>query len=130
MITCIFTTSRLAGKPARWPMAERRESARGLSRSVFLDERFAPFHDQWEFLSSIPRISRREVEERVRIAEARGPVVGVRLAPQDEDEAAPWMAPPSRRGIEASITGPLPKTLELTLGNEIHLPKEGLPPAR
>jgi superfamily II DNA or RNA helicase/very-short-patch-repair endonuclease len=103
--------------------------ARDLGRSVFLDERFAPFPDQWEFLSSIRRISRTEVEDKVRTAEARGPVIGVRLAPADEDEAAPWMAPPSRRRVDASIIGPLPKNLELTLGNQIYVPKEGLPPA-
>jgi superfamily II DNA or RNA helicase len=103
--------------------------ARELGRSVFLDERLVPFPDQWEFSSSIRRISRREVEERVRIAEAQGPVVGVRLAPEDEDEAAPWMAPPSRRRIDASIIGPLPESLELTLGNQIYVSKEKLPPA-
>ena len=98
--------------------------------SVFLDERFTPFPDQWEFLSSIRRISRSEVEERVRLAEAKGQVIGVRLAPEgDEDEAAPWMAPPSRRRKDAPIAGPLPKTLELTLGNQIYIAKEALPPA-
>jgi superfamily II DNA or RNA helicase/very-short-patch-repair endonuclease len=98
--------------------------------SVFLDERFTPFPDQWEFLSSIRRISRVEVEERVRLAEAKGQVIGVRLAPQDEEgDAAPWMAPPSRRRNEAPIAGPLPKTLDLTLGNQIYIAKEALPPA-
>jgi len=66
--------------------------------SVFLDERFTPFPDQWEFLSSIRRINRSEVEERVRLAEAKGQVIGVRLAPGgDEIEAAPLTAPPSQR---------------------------------
>jgi len=103
---------------------------RALGNSVFLDQRFAPLPDQWEFLSSIRKISRRELEEAVRIAEAKGQVIGVRLAPEgEEDEAAPWMAPPSRRRIEASIRGPLPTSLELTLGNQIYIPKESLPPA-
>ena len=98
--------------------------------SVFLDERFTPFPDQWEFLSSIRRINRSEVEERVRLAEAKGQVIGVRLAPEsEEDETTPWMAPPSRRRKEAPIAGPLPKTLELTLGNQIYIAKEALPPA-
>ncbi len=98
--------------------------------SVFLDEQLAPFPDQWEFLSSIRRIGRGEIEERVRLAEVRGKVVGVRLAPDgDEGEAAPWMAPPSRRKKDAPIVGSLPKTLELTLGNQIYIAKEGLPPA-
>jgi len=51
---------------------------RELGNSVFLDERFAPVADQWEFLSAIRRITRREVEEMVRSAEAKGRVVGVR----------------------------------------------------
>ena len=98
--------------------------------SVFMDERFAPYPDQWEFLSSIGRITRREVEEIVRLAEAKGKVIGVRLAPEDdEDTAAPWLTLPSRRRREASIPGPLPETLELILGNQIYIPKEVLPPA-
>ena len=39
------------------------------------------------------------------------------------------MAPPSRRRKDAPIAGPLPKTLELTLGNQIYIAKEALPPA-
>jgi len=63
-----------------------------------------------------PQISRGEVEEVVRLAEAKGKVIGVRLVPEgDEEEAAPWMAPPSRRRKDTLIAGPLPKTLELTL---------------
>jgi superfamily II DNA or RNA helicase/very-short-patch-repair endonuclease len=103
---------------------------RELGNSIFLDERFTPFPDQWEFLSSIRRISRGEVEERVRLAEAKGQVIGVRLTPQDEeDDTAPWMAPPSRRRKEAPIVGPLPKALDLTLGNQIYIAKEALLPA-
>jgi len=45
-------------------------------------------------------------------------VIGVRLAPEDADEATPWLTPPSRRRKEASIPAPLPETLELALGNE------------
>ena len=98
--------------------------------SVFLDERFTPFPDQWEFLSSIRRINRSEVEERVRLAEAKGQVIGVRLAPEsDEVDGTPWMAPPSRRKKDTPIAGPLPETLEVTLGNQIYIAKEAMPPA-
>jgi len=109
------------------PLQKRR---RELGHSVFLDEQFAPFADQWEYLSSLRKISRREVEQIVRLAEARGQVIGVRLAPEgDEDDAAPWLTPPSRRRRESSIPGPLPKTLDLILGNEVYIAKEALPPA-
>lgn len=51
---------------------------RDSGHSVFVDERFAPYPDQWEFLSAIRRITRREVEEIVRLAEAKGKMIGVR----------------------------------------------------
>jgi superfamily II DNA or RNA helicase/very-short-patch-repair endonuclease len=109
------------------PLQKRRREA---GNSVFLDERMTPYPDQWEFLSSIHKISRGEVEEVVRLAEAKGRVIGVRLAPDgDEEEAAPWLAPPSRRRKDTLIAGPLPKTLELTLANQIYIAKEVLPPA-
>jgi len=104
--------------------------ARESGNSVFLDERFTPHPDQWEFLSSIRKISRQEVEEVVRLAEAKGRIIGVRFAlEEDEEETAPWRIPPSRRPREVSIPGPLPETLELTLGNQIYVPKDALPPA-
>src|SRR5205807_2000627 len=102
---------------------------RELGHSVFLDERFAPFPDQWEFLSLIRKISRSEIEEAVRFAEAKGRVIGVRFALEGDEEEAPWMTPPSRREINTSIPSPLPETLELILGNQIYIPKEALPPA-
>jgi superfamily II DNA or RNA helicase/very-short-patch-repair endonuclease len=109
------------------PLQKRpRESGNG----VFLDERMTPYLDQWEFFSSIHKISRGEVEEVVRLAEAKGKVIDVRLVPEgDEEEATPWMAPPSRRRKDTPIAGPLPKTLELTLANQIYIEKEVLPPA-
>jgi hypothetical protein len=53
----------------------------------------------------------------------------VRLPPAEEDDIAPWNAPPSRRGRDAPITGELPEVLELVLSNQIYVAKEGLPPA-
>lgn len=98
--------------------------------SVFLDERFASYPDQWEFLSSIRKINRQEVEEVVHRADAKGRVISVRVAYEDDgEESAPWMTPPSRQRREASLPDPLPETLELTLGNQIYIPKEPLPPA-
>ena len=98
--------------------------------SVFLDDRMTPYVDQWKFLSSIHKISRGEVEEVVHLAEAKGKVIGVRLVPESaEEEAAPWIAPPSRSRKDTLIAGPVPKTLELTLANQIYVAKEVLSPA-
>lgn len=101
---------------------------RELCNSVFLDEQLAPHGDQWAFMSSIRRLGRSEVEEIVRQAEAKGHVIGVRFAPNDEEDAAPWTMSPSRRRVEAPIAGLLPENLELVLGNEIFIRKEVLSP--
>jgi hypothetical protein len=53
----------------------------------------------------------------------------VRLPPQDDGEEEPWTAPPSRRRKEPPVAGELPRTLELVLGNQIYIAKEGLHPA-
>ncbi|MCW5980343.1 MAG: hypothetical protein KIT09_19830 [Bryobacteraceae bacterium] len=98
------------------------------SNSVFLDDGFKPHTDQWAFLASVNRIGRSRIEELVSDAERRGRVVGVRFPATEEDEPEPWTTPPSRRRKEAPIAGELPRSLELVLGNEIYIAREGLPP--
>jgi len=66
----------------------------------------------------------------VRHADVKGQIIGVRLAPEtEEDEDTPWKRPPSRRPTNASLAGPLPESVELILGNQIYVPKDALPPA-
>jgi superfamily II DNA or RNA helicase/very-short-patch-repair endonuclease len=102
-------------------------AARKQDNTVFLDSAFAPWADQWAFLASVCKTGRPQVEEIVEDAERRGRILGVRLPPQDDEETEPWTAPPSRRR-EATIVGDLPATLELVLGNQIYIPKQGLHP--
>jgi len=97
--------------------------------SVFLDEQFTPYSDQWAFLTTVRRINRSEAEGIVRDAEGRGRIVGVRFALADEDDETPWTAAPSRQQKEPPIAGPLPESLELVLGNQIYVAKDALSPA-
>src|SRR5262245_44511315 len=101
---------------------------RDLGNSVFLDDQMVPYGDQWAFLSSVTRIGRTTIEDLVRDAERRGRVVGVRLPQMEEDDPEPWTAPPSRRRKESPIAGDVPDALELVVGNEIYIAREGLPP--
>lgn len=97
--------------------------------SLFVDEACEPFDDQWAFLSSIRRMDPGEVEAVVSEAVSRGRVLGVKLVPIEEEDAEPWTIPPSKRRKEPPIRGPLPARLDLVLGNQIYIAKEGLPPA-
>jgi superfamily II DNA or RNA helicase/very-short-patch-repair endonuclease len=96
--------------------------------SVFVDDTFTVYPDQWAFLSSIRRILRNEIEGLVRTAERKGRVIGVDFPDDEELDHTPWTAPPSRRRKDTPIPGPLPKTLELTMGNEIYIAKADLAP--
>jgi hypothetical protein len=73
------------------------KQARERGNTLFLDDQCIPYPDQWAFLSTIQKIARQELETIVQKAEGRGRVVGVRLAPRDEDDDTPWTSPPSRR---------------------------------
>jgi superfamily II DNA or RNA helicase len=96
--------------------------------SVFLDDHLVPWADQWAFLSSARRIGRAQIERIVQDAERRGRILGVRLPPQDDGDEEPWTAPPSRHRKEPPIVGELPQTLDLVLGNQIYIAKDGLHP--
>jgi hypothetical protein len=96
--------------------------------SIFLDEGFVPYLDQWAFLSTLRRIDRSAVESIVRSAEATDRIVGVRHALPEEDEPAPWTLPASRRRKEPPVTGPLPANLELVASDEIYIQKDALSP--
>src|SRR5205823_3504636 len=101
------------------------KQARQRGNTVFLDENFVPYADQWSFLASISRISPARVEAVVRVAESKGRILDVRLASADDD---PWTAPPSRRRREPTITGTLPEKLELICADQIYIGKENLVP--
>jgi hypothetical protein len=103
-------------------------AARKQNNTVFLDGGFVPWPDQWAFLASVRKIGKSQVEQIVEDAERQGRILGVRLPPQDDGDTEPWTAPPSRHRRESPIVGELPSTLELVLGNQIYIAKEGLHP--
>ena len=95
--------------------------------SVFVDDDFCPYEDQWAYLSTIRRLSRSEMLSIVTEAAAAGRILGVQLPPADEDDE-PWAALPSRRNREPPIEGPLPKSVEVVLGNQVYINRSELPP--
>ncbi len=101
---------------------------RELGHSVFLDDDFLPWADQWAFLASVGKVGRAQVEAIVRDAEQRGRILGVRLPLQDEGEDEPWKLTASRRSKEPPIVGELPRALELVLADQIYIAKQGLNP--
>jgi hypothetical protein len=96
--------------------------------SVFINEHFIPYEDQWAFLASLDKMTRSEVQDVARNAEKMGELLGIRLPVTDEDSDRPWAAPPSRKHKEPPVIGPLPECLDLVIGNQIYIPKAELTP--
>jgi superfamily II DNA or RNA helicase len=96
--------------------------------SVYVDDEFRPYDDQWAYLSTIGRLSRSELISIVAQAAATGQIIGVRLPATEEDDE-PWAALPSRRGKEPPIEGVLPASVDVTLGNQVYIDRSKLPPA-
>ncbi|MDE0387545.1 MAG: DEAD/DEAH box helicase family protein [Rhodospirillales bacterium] len=97
------------------------------SNSVFLDDECEPHADQWAFLASIGRLSLAKATAIVDEASRQGRVVGLRLPIEEEDDE-PWTAPPSRRRPPPVIAGVLPERIDAVLGDQLYVPREGLPP--
>jgi superfamily II DNA or RNA helicase len=99
--------------------------AREKGNSVFVDDDFHPYQDQWAYLSKIGRLSQDELLTIVTEAAATGQIFGVQLPSTDEDDE-PWATPPSRRGKELAIEEPLPHSIEVVLGNQVYVDRANL----
>lgn len=98
------------------------------SNSLFLDEHFEPYTDQWAYLSSVRRMLPTEVSAIVSAAAMRGRILGVRMPLEEEDEK-PWEARPSRVRPDMPIDQKLPAAVEMVLGNQLYIAKQDIPPA-
>ena len=104
--------------------------ARKMGNSVFVDESFEPFADQWVFLDGVRKVSPEVVGKLTEEAECRGRIVGVRFASfEEEEDSRPWLMPPSRKAPELPLAGPLPRTIEAVLADQLFLPKADLSPS-
>lgn len=96
--------------------------------TLFLDEHFEPYPDQWAYLASVRRMTPAEVSAIVSDAAMRGRILGVRMPLEEEDEK-PWEARPSRIRPDIPTDQKLPESIDLMLGNQLYIAKADLAPA-
>ncbi len=94
--------------------------------TLFLDQHFQPYDDQWAFLSNISGMQPPEVDAIVNEAERNGQVVGVGISSTGEDDE-PWTKTTPRKQPEKAINFPLPERIKVVMSNLIYVEKEGLP---
>lgn len=104
-------------------------AARKMGNSVFVDADMRPYEDQWAYLSSLPRMSAAMVASLVESAEVSGRVLAVRMPVDDEQAEEPWKMPPSRRCTPHLLEVPCPKTVKVTVADQIYIDRSGLPSA-
>ena len=95
--------------------------------SLFIDAHGVPYRDQWAFLSSIKKMSYRDVEAFIEEASRAGQIIAVRQSPVEENDE-PWMRLPSgKRRFKVDIKE-LPEALDVVLANRIYI-KTGTGPS-
>ena len=102
---------------------------RKLGNSVFVDESFAPYADQWGYLSSLKRLSSPEVQTIADRAARKGQVIGLNLPSDQDEDQTPWERLPSGRAPEQRLKGKLPKKIKAILAQRIFVETKGVPSA-
>lgn len=92
-------------------------------RSVFADDNFDLYRDQWAFLASLRPLSRMELEDAILRASGGRHPLDVAFAAEEEDRQ-PWQR---KAPLSSRIAGPLPESLTLVLANQIFIAKADLP---
>ena len=97
--------------------------------SLFIDEKFTPYADQWKFLSEVKRINQDSVESILSRSPKQNSILGVRAAVPIEEYEKPWTLPPSGRLKSSNLSIKMPDKIEIVLSNMIFIDKKGLPPS-
>ncbi len=91
--------------------------------SVFVDDMLRPHPDQWAFLASLQPMPAHDIEPTILRATGGEHPLDVMFI-DEEDHQEPWKhSPPSGN----KLTGPMPKSLTVTLANLVYFEKAQLP---
>ncbi|MBU0951952.1 MAG: DEAD/DEAH box helicase [Elusimicrobia bacterium] len=92
--------------------------------SVFLTPDFKPFPDQWDYLSSVKKLSFRHLSEIIDNNRDIGTLGEIRTVadPDKPVEDDPWTLPPSKK--KKIVFDTLPEKIRVVLGNLIYIEKK------
>jgi superfamily II DNA or RNA helicase len=100
---------------------QRKPRERGFS--VFVDDELKTFPDQWKYLGSIQPLASESVQDLVLQISGGTHPLDVTFMP-DEDDQTPWKRPAT---LPKKLPGPMPRSLSITLANQIYFEKDQLP---
>lgn len=102
---------------------------RQLGNTVFLDEAFVPFTDQWAYLTAIERVTQASLVELVDQAARESRILGVRLSEDLEEPSPPWEHTPPTASLVLKLSEPMPSEVRVVESQQLFVEKTGLPAA-
>ena len=97
----------------------QKEAAK-FGNSLFIDDDFNPYADQWGLLASIRKMPVNEASRLAENAATEGKIIGVRISPTEETDL-PWLRLPSGKKRYLPVIGDLPESVELTVANRVYI---------
>jgi len=96
--------------------------------TLFIDDDFVPYSDQWAFLFSVRRLKRRDVEHIVEEANRYGRIIGIRLPVIEERYEKPWRISRLQKKDKSLHIESLPEEVKVVLSDLVYIEKENLLP--
>jgi len=96
--------------------------------SVFVDDDFRPFDNQWQHLAAVRRLPPETAAALSREAATSGCILGVQV-PEVEDDTTPWLRLPSGQMPARRIDEPLPAQVRAVLAQRLFVERAGVPAA-
>jgi len=98
------------------------------NNTVFLDESFTPYEDQWSYLASVGRLSSDVIQRIANEAIQQGDVLGLpRDSAENGDDHSPWNRPASRKTSKKKIIGKFPSETRGVFAQRLFIEKKDLP---
>jgi superfamily II DNA or RNA helicase len=119
-------SARNLGSAVDLPLQQRERSG---GNSVFVDDDWHPYADQWNFLSNIARMSPPDAERLSRRLAVSEAVFGVPAVPKLEGVDGPWKDGLSRPITPPETVGLAGRMIHVKLADQVYIERTGLPPA-
>jgi len=96
--------------------------------TVFLDENLNPYADQWSYLSSVNRLTLKQLEQLVQTLSSSRQELGPHSCFAELKDETPWERKSFHAWKQLKVQGPLPERADLVLSDRLYIPKRGLSP--
>jgi superfamily II DNA or RNA helicase len=104
------------------------QEPRQKGNTVFLNESFSPYEDQWAYLASLGCLVPDVIQRISKEAAHLGKVIGIPGSiAEEEDDHTPWTRPPSRKIPKEKISGKFPPEVRGVFAQRLFIEKKDLP---